>query len=73
MALFGLIIFLIHRVYSVTQECAKYAGITQELCKSNAELCNLVAKTSTAISKQTTIFIVHQIEGNELANTVAET
>jgi hypothetical protein len=30
--------------------------ITQELCKSIAELCNLVAKTSTAISKLTNMF-----------------
>jgi hypothetical protein len=47
--------------------------ITLELCKSNAELRNLVAKTSTAIRKWTNIFIVHQSGRNELAHTVAET
>jgi hypothetical protein len=47
--------------------------VPQELCKSNAELCNLVAQMSTAISKWTNIFILHQIGRNELAHTVAET
>jgi hypothetical protein len=45
--------------------------ISQELCKSNAELCNLVAKW-TYVNGQL-FFTVHQNGRNELAHTVDET
>jgi hypothetical protein len=43
------------------------------VCKSNAELCNLVAKTTSQYVNEPIFFIVHQIGRNELAHTVADT